>query len=67
MSQIFELSVTNIWLVKIININAKINGRDYESMKISATGGRILYWVKDVLVLKINLNDFSTVMQVLSV
>jgi len=46
---------------------AKINGRDYENMEISATGERILYWVKDVIVLKINLNDFSTVMQVLGV
>jgi len=43
--------------------SAKMNGRDYESMKISATGERILYWVKDVLVLKIYLNYFSTVMQ----
>jgi hypothetical protein len=39
----------------------KINGRHYENMKISATGERILYWVKDVIVLRINLNDFSTV------
>ena len=46
---------------------AKINGRDYENMKISATGGRIRYWVKDVIVLKINLNGFSTAMQVLGV
>jgi len=45
----------------------KMNGRDYENMKISATGERILYWVKDVIVLKINLNDFSTVMQDLDV
>jgi len=48
-------------------VPAKINGRDYENMKISATGVRILYWVKDVIVLKTNLNDFSTVMQILGV
>jgi hypothetical protein len=46
---------------------AKINGRDYENIKISTAGERILYWVKDVIVLKINLNYFSTVMQVLGV
>jgi len=46
---------------------AKMNGRDYENTKISASGERMLYWVMDVLVLKINLNDFSKVMQDLDV
>jgi len=46
---------------------AKINAKNCENMKISATGERILYWVKDVIVLKINLRDFSIVMQVLGI
>ena len=52
-SQIFELSGTNIWLDEIINtwhLQKWMEG----IMKIweSATGERILYWVKDVIDLK---------------
>jgi hypothetical protein len=43
---------------------AKMNGWDYENMMISATGERTVYWVKNVIVLNINLNDLSTVIQV---
>jgi hypothetical protein len=44
--------------------SAKIGGRYYENMNISATGESILDWFKNVLILKINLNGFNAVMSV---